>query len=340
MVFRLLRRYAMRKMAIVSAILVLFLAAPTCFAAAPMKIFVSILPQKYFVERIGGDLLDVSVMVRPGASPATYEPKPRQMAEITRTRIYFAIGVPFEKVWLEKIAATNPKMRIVHTEAGIEKIPMLAHHHHEEKSEHRHDEDEHYHQRKRHGNKEAEHHHDEKEKHQDTEAEDDHLHHGIKDPHVWLSPPLVMVQARNILRALDSVDPVNRSAYERNYRDFIMELVVLDEELRKIFAGKKEGLEFLVFHPAWGYFANSYGLEQVPIEIEGKEPKPAELKDLIEHARERDIKVIFVQPQFSSESAKTIAKSIGGQVAVVDPLAADWSDNLREVARKFRAALK
>ena len=330
----------MRKMAVVSTVLILFLAAPNCFAAAPVKVFVSILPQKYFVEKIGGDLVDVSVMVQPGANPHNYEPKPRQMVAISKTMVYFAIGITFEEIWLERIASTNPKMRIVHTEAGIEKIPMLAHHHHEEESEHQHDEGEHHHEREGDGNKEEEHNHDEKEKHHDTEAEDDHKHHGIKDPHVWLSPPLVMVQARNILRALDSVDPVNRSAYERNYRDFIMELVVLDEELRKIFAGEKEGLEFMVFHPAWGYFANSYGLEQVPIEIEGKEPKPAELKDLIEHARERDIKVIFVQPQFSSESAKTIAKSIGGQIAFVDPLAANWANNLREVANKFKAALK
>jgi zinc transport system substrate-binding protein len=234
----------------------------------------------------------------------------------------------------------NPSFCMDNSHLGIEKIPMLAHHHHEEESEHRHDEDEHHHERKGHGNKEAEHHQDEKEKHHDTEAEDDRMHHGIKDPHIWLSPPLVMVQIRNVLQALVSVDPSNRNWYEKNYRDFIMELVVLDEELRGIFAEQKEGLEFMVFHPAWGYFAHAYGLRQVPIEIEGKEPKPAELKHLIEHARERDINIIFVQPQFSSESAKTIAKSIGGQIAFVDPLATNWADNLREVATKFRAALK
>jgi zinc transport system substrate-binding protein len=340
MLFRLLRRYSMRKMALVWAALMLFLAAPNCFAAAPVKVFVSILPQKYFVEKIGGDLVDVSVMVQPGANPHNYEPKPRQMVAISKTMVYFAIGITFEEIWLERIASTNPKMRIVHTETGIEKIPMLAPHHHEEESERQHDKDEHHHEREGDGNKEEEHHHDEKEQHHDTEAEDDHMHHGIKDPHVWLSPPLVMIQARNILQALVSVDPANRASYDNNYRDFIMELVVLDEELRGIFAGRKEGLEFMTFHPAWGYFAQAYGLEQVPIEIEGKEPKSAELKDLIEHARERDIKVIFVQPQLSSQSARIIAKSIGGQIAFVDPLAADWADNLREVARKFRAALK
>ena len=283
----------------------------------PMKVFVSILPQKYFLERIGGKLIDVSVMVTPGASPATYEPKPRQMVALAKTKIYFAIGVPFEKAWLEKIASTNGTMRVVHTETGIEKIPMKGYHPH---------------------GKETEHH--AKEEHNDKGGEDEEHHRGIKDPHVWLSPPLVMVQARNILRALVSVDPAHRSVYDENYKNFIIELVDLDEEFRSVFAGRGVDIEFMVFHPAWGYFAHAYGLEQFPIEIEGKEPKPAELARLIEHARERGIQVIFVQPQFSSQTAETIARSIGGQIAFVDPLAPNWANNLREVARKFKAALR
>jgi zinc transport system substrate-binding protein len=183
---------------IVNSILIWFFAVSLCFAAAPMKIFARILPQKYFVERIGGDLLDVSVMLQPRASPTTYEPKPRQMADITRTRIYFAIGVPFDKVWLEKIAATNPKMRIVYTEAEIEKTAMLAHHH-EGESEHGHDQDENHHERELRGHEEPAHHYGEKEKNHYREAEEDHLHHGIKDLHIWLSPSLVVVHARNVL---------------------------------------------------------------------------------------------------------------------------------------------
>lgn len=290
-----------------SGILLILLFTAQMVWARPLKVFVSIVPQKYFVEKVGGDLVDVSVMVQPGANPHNYEPKPKQMVALSKTRIYFAIGITFEEVWLEKISATNSRMRIVHTEAGIEKIPMLAHHHHEEESEHRHDED---------------------------------MHHGIEDPHIWLSPPLVMVQARNILQAVVSVDPLNRSQYEKNYRDFIMELVVLDEELRGIFVGKKEGLEFMVFHPAWGYFANAYGLEQVPVQIEGKEPKPAELQFLIQYAKELGIKVIFVQPQISHQAAQALAKAIGGQIAIVDPLAPDWGANLRQVASKFRTAIR
>ena len=148
-----------------------------------------------------------------------------------------------------------------------------------------------------------------------------------------------MIQARNILSALLKVDPGNSSIYEKNYKKFIMEIVDLDAELRGIFLGK-EGASFMVFHPAWGYFSHAYGLKQVPIEIEGKNPKPSQLKELIHHAREAGIKVVFVQPQFSAQSAKLIAKEIGGQVAFADPLAEDWMANLRQVADKFEAALK
>ena len=96
----------------------------------------------------------------------------------------------------------------------------------------------------------------------------------------------------------------------------------------------------MVFHPSWGYFAQAYRLKQVPVQIEGRDPKPAQLKELIEHAREKNIKVIFVQPQFSAKSAKLVAKEINGEVALVDPLAENWSANLREVANKFKSALK
>ena len=270
--------------------------------ARPLRVFVSILPQKYFVEKIGGDLVDVAVMVEPGASPHIYEPKPKQMVALAKTTIYFAIGVPFETTWLEKIASTNPNMLVVHTEADIKKIPMKGHHH------------------------------------QGPELEQDH--HGIKDPHVWLSPPLVVIQSKNILQALLKVDPAHGSVYEKNHSSFVKELVVLDAEIRAAFEGKGKDVEFMVFHPAWGYFAQAYGIEQVPIEIEGKQPKAAEMQYLIQYAKERGIKVIFAQPQFSWQIAQTIAKSIDGQIVFVDPLAAEWDTNLRRVASRFKSALK
>ena len=229
----------------------------TARAEDALQVIVSIVPQKYFIEKIGGDLVNASIMVLPGASPATYEPKPQQMVELTKSRVYFAIGVPFEKVWLKKFAGLNSKMLIVHTENGIDKIPMKVHHHDDEKGRH-------------------------------------HEQHGIKDPHIWLAPPLVMIQARNILDALLNVDPANRKTYEDNYKDFVMELVDLDLKIRNVLTGKAEGTQFMVYHPAWGYFAKYYGLEEIPIELEGKKPKPRELSALIRRARKHEMNMIFI----------------------------------------------
>lgn len=277
----------------------IFLFAPEARSNDRLSVFVSIVPQRFFVRQIGKELVDVHAMVPPGADPHTYEPKPRQMVSLATAKLFFAIGIEFEAARLKKILSTNPQIKVVHTDEGIQKISMTEGDHH---------------------------------------GEDQHDHSGL-DPHIWLSPPLVMMQARTMLNALGEADPVNRSYYEANYKAFMAELADLDADLKKIFADR-QGLRFMVFHPSWGYFARSYGLVQVPIEIEGKSPKPAQLAGLIENARENNIKIIFVQPQFSSKSAELIAREIGGEVAFVDALAEDWSENLREVADKFEAALK
>jgi len=299
----------------VSGLLAIFIAILTFSESAEGKVavFVSIMPQKYFVQQIGKNLVNIQVMVKPGASPSTYEPKPRQMAAIAKTHIYFSIGVPFENAWLNKIASSNPNMVVVKTDHGIPKIAMDDYHDHMEDAD--------QHPKNEHG--------------QDENRKD----LGILDPHIWLSPPSVMIQARRILAALQEADPVHRSDYEANFKAFISEISELDAELRNIFSAK-HGLQFMVFHPAWGYFADTYGLKQIPVEIEGKNPKPAQLKELIKYANHNDINVIFVQPQFSAKSAEVIARGINGQVIFADPLAEEWAVNLHKVARDIKAALR
>jgi zinc transport system substrate-binding protein len=282
----------------------------TAHGAEPIEVFVSIVPQKTFVERIGGESVKVSVMVQPGANPATYEPKTRQMVALTKAKAYFAIGVPFEAVWLNRISAANPEMMVIHTEEGIEKRIMEDHFHVKED-------------------------HSALEKGKGAEE-----HHGVKDPHIWLSPRLVKTQARNILNGLLRIDPARAASYEKNYQYFIGEISDLDNEIKGIFSGKGERKAFMVFHPAWGYFAQAYGLEQVAVQMEGKEPGPVDLSELIPYAREEGIKVIFVQPEFSTKSAEAIAKAIEGKVVFANPLALDWADNLKKVATEFEAALK
>jgi len=277
------------------------------YAANPLPVFVSIPPQKYFVEKIGGNLVSVSVMVTPGSNPHNYEPRPNQMTALSKAEIYFAIGITFEDVWLDKFSGINPTMRIVHTEEGIEKISMTPHENYDggyrgHPLKHKSD-------------------------------------HGTKDPHVWLSPVNGKIIAKNILKALQEQNPSSSQQYIDNYQAFVKEIEDLDAQLKSLFAGKK-GMKFMVFHPAWGYFAKAYDLVQVPIEVEGKEPKPAQLKELIRFAKQERITVIFVQPQFSKRSAETIAREIGGQVVIADDLAAEWAQNLRDQARKFLPVLK
>ena len=281
---------------------------------AKVSVFVSILPQRYFVEQIGGENVDVQVMVLPGASPATYEPKPRQMAAIAKAKIYFSMGVPFEMVWLKRIVASNKGIRVVSTDHGIQKLAMTSHHSHDETV------------RKSTGQRLS-------------HTSEDSLHQGVLDPHVWLSPPLVMLQARTILVALQAIDPENGSVYEMNFQTFISKILELDKELRHLLE-PYHGQPFMVFHPAWGYFADAYHLEQIPVEMEGKTPKPAQLRALIANARKRRIKVLFVQPQISAKIAEQVAGEIGARVAWADPLALNWEENLRDVARKFRMAME
>ncbi|MFT5727734.1 MAG: zinc transport system substrate-binding protein [Desulforhopalus sp.] len=276
------------------------------------SVFVSILPQKYFVEQIAGDLVNIQVMVKPGASPATYEPKVSQMKKLAVSELYFAVGVPFEQAWLERIAGVNSQMKIVKTDVGIKKLAMEKHLHDDEED-------------------------DSHEEH----AGDDHENEqgeGL-DPHIWLSPQLVKQQATVICASLKELLPEQTTLFETNLTRFKMKIDVLDTELQEIFVGK-ESLRFMVFHPSWGYFAQNYKLRQVPIEIEGKGPKSSQLRDLILFARAEGIKVIFAQPQFSTKSANLVAREIGGQVVTVDPLAEDWLANMKVVAEKFRDAIQ
>jgi len=300
------------------------LAATAAPSMDKIKAFVSILPQAYFVERVGGNRVQVSVMVGPGQSPHTYEPSPVQMSEMSEARLYFRIGVDFENVWMERVSKINPNMRVIDTRLGIELRPMKVHHHEEAHDDH-----------------EAKHH----ERHRQdrpTEYKSHHHHHdgkGMKDPHIWLSLRLVKIQAETICQALTDEDPSHRPYYEANLKAFHRDLDKLDREIARSLKDMKSR-KFMVFHPAWGYFAYDYGLEEIPIEIEGKEPTAKSLHHVIEEAKEEGIKIIFVQKQFSSASAETVARAIGGRVVQINPLARNYLNNMRQVANALVEALR
>ncbi len=304
-----------------------------CAADAPakggsdnVKAFVSILPQKYFLERVGGDRVRVSVLVGPGSSPHTYEPTPRQMTELAQADIFFRIGVPFENVVIPKIQALHKGLTVVDTRDGIELRKADEAHNHEahEPKPHKHDS----------AKTRAKHNH----KHS-SEAEDDHHHEaGELDPHIWLDPILVKRQAQTMCSALIKIDPAHEKTYRENLKKFESDLDEVNSLVAKALSGVK-GKEIFVFHPAYGYFADRYGLKQRAVETGGKEPGAKQLAALIDRATKAGVKVIFVQPQFDRKNATTIARAIGGAVVPLDPLAPDYLENLRDMARKVESAL-
>jgi len=284
-------------------ILIFYSLAGATQAVARVNVFVSILPQAYFAERVGGEHIDVEVLVGEGQSPATYEPSPQQMTKLSSAKAYFAIGVPFEKKLMAKIKQSYKDLVIVETQKGITYRYL---------DDQRHD-------------RESKGSHDGRSK--------------MPDPHIWMDPKLVIIQARNIHDALCALDPTNSNNYSRNLKAFISDLERVDGRIKAALAPVK-GKSMYVFHPAFGYFADSYGLRQIAIEIEGKEPSAKQLASIIDKAKAEDVRVIFVQPQFSRKSAESIARAIGGAVVPINPLARDYLANLERIAVTVEGSLR
>ena len=177
------------------------------------------------------------------------------------------------------------------------------------------------------------HHHEENEHHEEHHDEDKHDEHTSLDPHIWTSPENVKILAKNILSYLVEIDINNKKYYQKNYEIFINSLNDTDIKIKEILKDTTSGAKFMVFHPAWGYFAKQYSLIQVPIEIEGKEPKPKDIIKLIKEAKELNIKAILTAPEFSNNIAKQIAKELNIKVVKIGTLNPKWSDNLLNLAK-------
>jgi zinc transport system substrate-binding protein len=260
-------------------------------------ITVSILPQKYLVERVTGDKFRINVLVPPGASAETYEPTPMQVRDLAGSAIYFRIGyMEFERTLISSLQTQNPEVKFVNTADGTNLIAAEIVDH------------------------------------------GDHVHHYGVDPHIWLSVPEVMIQAGNILEAVIDKDPENQDLYMNNFSNFMEELVSLHHELTEKFGDLKHRT-FLIFHPALGYFARDYGLTQISIEQEGKNPTAANMRKIIDVARETGINDVLIQMEFERENAKTVARELGGEVIEIDPLSENWMDNMTEIAEKLYIVL-
>lgn len=269
-----------------------------------LNVTVSILPQAFFVESIGGKAVEVNVMVGPGEEAHTYEPSPDQMKSLSTSQIFFTIGVEYETLWVPRFQNINPEMIIVDSIKGITRQISSEVHTHESQD----DEDE-------------------------NVLNSEHF-----DPHVWLAPDNGKIIAQNILTALSELSPQNAQTFNDNYMRLLADIDELDTRIETTLKGIDQR-KFMVFHPAWAYFAKQFGLEQISVQIGGQDPSAKEMVEIIRIAREEKIHVIFVQPTFSTADAEAIAREIGAQIAVIDPLARNWIENLERVADSFAASL-
>ncbi len=243
-------------------------------------VLVSVPPQAWFVEALAGDLVDIVVLVPPGANPANHEPGADTMRALSVASLWFKVGhpsFPFEAAWLDRLLSEHETLAVV--SCAPETLPD-----------------------------------------------------GAGDPHLWLSPTVAAGAARRLTAALVTLLPAHATELQQRANALVARIDEVDRLVTAQLA-PYQGRSFFVFHPAWGWFAEHVGLEQVAIEHDHKMPSLAHLAEIIALARDADCKVIFVQPQFSDIAAQQVAEAIEAAVVVIDPLASDWDDNLLSAAQ-------
>ena len=266
---------------------------------------VTIEPQRYFAEKIAGDKFKINCVVPTGQSPETYDPTPRQMIQVGNSLDYLQIGyIGFEQAWMDKIRENNPKLEFFDTSKGMNLLTDTE----EDGHDHDHDHDAHA----------GEEHH--------------HHHHGGVDPHIWSSISGARVIAKNTLDAFIALDPDNTDYFRQNYNLLVEEIDQTEAEIKRLLDPLTDRT-FIIYHPALTYFANEFHLTQLCIEMDGKEPSPAQLKQLVETARTHNARVVFIQREFDQKNAELIAKETGCKLTVINPLDYHWAKEMIHITK-------
>ena len=318
-----------KKISFVTALLLASL-----LSAKPVVI-ASIAPVGYLAKAVGGDKIEVQSLAK--GDVHSFEPKPNDMKAVAKARIFIAAGLEFEEAWIPRFKASAKNLVVVQSDAKIAKLKEEHAGHDEEHGEHEAKDDKHSgHAAK---DKHADHkvkddkhsghagHAEHDEKHEAHE-EHDEKHEAHADPHVWLNPMLAITMARNISDALIAMDKANKDFYLKNFQKLMNDLLAFDESAKNELAGLKNR-KFVVYHPAWGYFAAHYDLEQISIERSGKEPKIDEMASTVKMIKDENIKVIFADPNRSQKSAQILASQTGAKVELLDPLGYNLLENLK-----------
>jgi zinc transport system substrate-binding protein len=272
---------------------------------------VSILPQAEFVRRIAGNSVRPIVLVGPGSSPHSYEPSPRQMAELSGALAWFTVGVEFETALAPKIKSLYPRLSLVDTARNV-KFRALESHAHEEES-----------------------HDDEAGAEAGAGAEGSET----RDPHIWLGKDAVKAQLLVILDELSRLVPGKAKEFAANHQAYVRDIDAAFAALVPRLAPLR-GEKVFVYHPSFGYFLDEFGILQEAVELGGKEPTQKALASLVNLAKEEKARVIFVQKQFSVNAAKAVAKAIGGVVVEIDPLAERWLENIGAIGAALAKAAR
>ncbi|MDY6188611.1 MAG: zinc ABC transporter substrate-binding protein [Campylobacter sp.] len=329
-----------KKISFVTALLLASL-----LSAKPVVI-ASIAPVGYLAKAVGGDKIEVQSLAK--GDVHSYEPKPNDMKAVAKASLFIAAGLEFEEAWIPRFKASAKNLVVVQSDAKIAKLKEEhAGHadHDEEHGEHKAKDDKHaghsgHSAKDKHADHEAKDKHSEHAKHDEKhEAHEEHdeEHEAHADPHVWLNPVLAITMARNISDALIAMDKANKDFYLKNFQKLMNDLLAFDESAKNELAGLKNR-KFVVYHPAWGYFAEHYDLEQISIERNGKEPKIDEMASTVKMIKDENIKVIFADPNRSQKSAQVLASQTGAKVELLDPLGYNLLENLKIAVRAIKDA--
>jgi zinc transport system substrate-binding protein len=266
----------------------LLILALLLYAEAKMIVAVSVSPQAWLANQIGGDRIETLVILPANSSPHVYEPKVSHMIKLAKASLYLACGVEFEKAWLKRFTQNAPNMQIVYTNRNVTKLTLSP-----------------FADENRTRRREA------------------------VDSHIWTSARAMRSQAIATIDALIAVDPQNEKFYRENGVKTIAKIDALRAELTEKLAPYKNRA-FLIHHPSLGYFANEYGLRQIFIEFEGREPKPSELAAIAKIAKDENITAIFVERGVSPKTAR----SLGVKTVEIVTIGEDWEALMRLVAQE------
>jgi zinc transport system substrate-binding protein len=259
-------------------------------------VLVSIPPYAYFVKKIAQDAVEIETLVPAGTNPHIYEATPQKVQRHQNAALWIYLGESFDKKVFKFFQDVKKPIQIVDITEGTHLLSIC-----EENA---------------------------------MATERTHCHHDDegKDLHIWLSPTLAKLQAEKIAKALIELIPSQAVKFESNLQTFLNELDELDQQIATMLMPKR-GKAILVSHPAFGYFCRDYHLIQLSVEIEGKEPLPQHVAEILNKAKSYSVQTVLTEPQYSNKGAELLAQSLSLPTQMVDPYAENFSENLLTIAR-------